>query len=49
MKKRVKMRYSSDLTEREWPLIESLTPPEKPGGRPRSHPMREILNAIITG
>ncbi len=39
--------YPSDLSDAEWQTIESLIPPAKPGGRPRKHAMREILNAIF--
>ena len=39
--------YSSDITDDQWKVIEPLIPPAKPGGRPRSVGMREILNAIF--
>lgn len=39
--------YRSDLTEREWEALESLIPPPKSGGRPRSVNIREILNALM--
>jgi putative transposase len=39
--------YPSDLTAKQWELAEPLIPPAKPGGRPRSVNMREILNAIF--
>jgi len=38
--------YPSDLTDVEWQLLEPLIPPGKPGGRPRTQDMREILNGI---
>ena len=38
--------YSSDLNNREWQILEALLPAEKPGGRHRAYPMREIINAI---
>lgn len=38
--------YSSDLTEEQWRHIEPLIPPAKPGGRPRTTEMREVLNGI---
>ncbi len=41
------LRYGSDLTDAEWRLIEPDLPPANPMGRPRSHPMREIVNAIF--
>lgn len=41
------VRYHSDLTDEEWLVIEPYLPPPKPTGRPRSWPMREIINAIF--
>jgi transposase len=40
-------RYPSDLTGQEWAILESLLPPAKPGGRPRTVDMREVINAIL--
>jgi putative transposase len=40
-------RYPSDLTDRQWRLLAPLVPPAKPGGRPRSADMREVVNAIL--
>ena len=39
-------RYPSDLTDAEWTLLAPLLPAAKPGGRPRSVELREIVNAI---
>jgi len=39
--------YPSDLTDAEWQIVEPLIPPAKPGGRRRSHNIREILNGIF--
>ena len=39
--------YPSDLNEQEWVILERLIPPAKPGGRPRSTDMREVINAIL--
>lgn len=39
--------YPTDLNDSQWKTIEPLIPPAKPGGRPRSVDMREILNAIV--
>ncbi len=39
--------YPTDLTDQQWQVIESLVPPSKAGGRPRTVDMREILNAIF--
>ncbi len=41
------LRYPSDLTDREWWIIEPFIPPAKPGGRPRTTDMREVINAIL--
>ena len=37
--------YPSDLTDEQWAIIEPLIPVNKTG-RPRTVPMREVLNAI---
>jgi putative transposase len=39
--------YPTDLTDKEWKLLEPLIPPPKPGGRPRRMDMREVVNAIF--
>jgi putative transposase len=39
--------YPSDLNDLQWNIIAPLIPPAKPGGRPRSVDMREILNAVL--
>ncbi len=39
--------YPTDLTNREWAILEPLIPAAKPGGRPRSVNLREILNGIF--
>jgi putative transposase len=39
--------YSTDLSDDEWKILESLVPNAKPGGRPRAHETRELLNAIF--
>jgi transposase len=38
--------YTTDLSDEEWQLLAPLLPPEKPGGRPRKYPRREVLNGI---
>src|SRR5260221_11267825 len=38
---------ASDLTDREWALLEPLLPPEAPVGRPRLHSLRIIRTAIF--
>jgi putative transposase len=39
--------YPSDLTAAQWALIEPLLPPANPNTRPRKHPMREVVNALL--
>jgi transposase len=39
--------YSSNLTQSQWELRDSLIPPAKPGGRPREVEIWEVLNAIF--
>jgi transposase len=38
--------YPTDLSDKEWAVIEPYIPKPKPGGRPAKHERREILNAI---
>jgi putative transposase len=39
--------YPTDLSDREWALIQHLVPEARSGGRPEAYPKREILNAIF--
>jgi transposase len=39
--------YPSDITDAQWALIERLLPSTKPGGRPRTTDLREVVNAIF--
>jgi len=39
--------YPSDLSDREWVLLEPLLPAAKLGGRPRSVNLRCIRNGIF--
>jgi putative transposase len=39
--------YPSDLMDEQWAVLEDLIPPAKPGGCPRQHDMREVLNALF--
>ena len=39
--------YPTDLTDRQWDCIKDLVPAAKPGGRPRSLDMRQVVNAIF--
>ena len=42
------LRYSSDTTDEEWALIEPLLPlPAKGRGRPRTTPLRSVVNALF--
>src|SRR5262249_57177400 len=40
-------RSPSDLTRSQWKRIRRLLPAAKPGGRPRSVDLREVLNGIL--
>ena len=39
--------YNTDLTDAQWDLIRPLLPGARPGGRPRSVDLREVVNAIL--
>lgn len=39
--------YRSDLTDKQWRLLESHLPPEKERGRPRTTNLREVVNALM--
>lgn len=38
--------YPTDLSDVEWALLAPLLPAARPGGRPRSTDLREVLNAL---
>src|SRR5215468_1573049 len=40
-------RYTSDLSDAEWAILEPLIPPAKTGGRPRSTNMRDVVDGIF--
>ena len=42
-------RYPSDLTTSQWELVSALIQeqPRGPGGRPRTYPLREIINGML--
>ncbi len=40
-------RYPTDVSDRQWDWIKDLIPPAKPGGRPRTLDMRQVLNAML--
>jgi putative transposase len=39
--------YATDLTDAEWHILSPFLPAAKPGGRPRTHDVRQIVNAIL--
>lgn len=39
--------FPSDLTHKQWKLIEPLLPKARPGGRPRTTNLRIIVNAVL--
>ncbi len=41
------LRYSSDLTDWEWSLVEPCLPKPRPVGRPRTTDLSEVVNAIL--
>jgi putative transposase len=40
-------RYPSDLTDDQWNELAPLLPGAKPGGRPRTVDLREVMNGIL--
>lgn len=40
-------RYQSDLTDKQWVIIQPLIPAQNDGGRPRTTDMREVMNAVF--
>jgi putative transposase len=44
---RARRPYPTDLSDDEWEILKPLIPEAKPGGRPRAHQPRELLNAIF--
>jgi putative transposase len=43
----MRSRYDSSLTDEQWALIEPKLPKPKPGGRPRSLDMRQVIDGIL--
>jgi len=39
--------YPTNVTDEQWKLIEPFLPSAKPGGRPRSTNLREVVNALL--
>jgi transposase len=44
---RDKLRYPSDLTDKEWAHVASLIPPAKRGGNKRTVDVRDVMNGIM--
>ena len=42
-----KESYPSDLTDAQWEELEPLLPLAKPGGRPRTVEMHQVINGIL--
>jgi len=42
-----KTHYPSDVSDQEWAILEPLLPKAKPGGRPRSSDLRQVVNGIF--
>ena len=40
--------YPSGLTGEQWDILFPLLPPAKPGGRPRTVDLREVVNGEVT-
>jgi putative transposase len=48
MVKQIRKSYQSDLSDKEWEMVEPHIPkPKTKRGRKREHPLREIINAIF--
>lgn len=41
------LRYPSDLSDAEWVLVAALLPGPRPGGRPRTTSLRDVMDAIL--
>jgi putative transposase len=39
--------YPSDVTDKQWTILKRLIPQARPGGRPRSVDLRQVVNAIF--
>ena len=42
-----RMPYDTDLTDQQWNELKPLIPPARPGGRPRTQDMREVIDGIL--
>lgn len=47
MTARTRKRYPTDLTDVEWRCLAPHLPVTSPRGRPREHPVREVLDAVF--
>lgn len=47
MAAKTRKTYPTDMTDEQWELIAGCLPPAKPGGRPRSVDLRDVLDAIF--
>ncbi len=43
----IRQPYPTDLTDAQWRRLQPLIPSAKPGGRPRSAEIREVVDAIL--
>lgn len=43
----IRPAYPSDMSDTQWAIIEPLLPKAKPGGRPRTVDLREVINAVF--
>ena len=44
---RKKKKYETDLTDEQWQVIAPTIPKPKPGGRPRTIDIREVIDAVF--
>jgi putative transposase len=47
MESAARKAYPSDLTDEQWEYMQIVIPDAKPGGRPRTTDMREVINALL--
>ena len=43
----IRKAYPTELTDEQWGVVRPLLPAAKPGGRPRSVDLREVVNALL--